>query len=102
VLAREHAPELEPGDLPLELVEVRDDGRDGVLVVLVARHLEEILRVAESAVDRLEDIDGVLQRGALLTELLRALRIVPDGRILELPQDLFETFSLAFVVKGTP
>jgi len=102
VLAGEHAPKFESGDLLLEPLEIAGHGRHGLLVVLLARHLEQIPGIAEPGIERLDDLDRVGERGALLTELLCPLRLAPDGGVLELPQDLLEPLLLAFVVKGTP
>jgi len=44
----------------------------------------------------------MLQRRPLLTQLLGALRLVPDRRILEFSQDFLESLALALIVKGTP
>jgi hypothetical protein len=40
--------------------------------------------------------------GALLAELLRAFRVVPDVRILELAAYFLEPVALGVVVKDTP
>jgi hypothetical protein len=47
-------------------------------------------------------VDDVFQRALLLAEFLRALRIVPDVRVLERGVDLVELQGLAVVVKDTP
>lgn len=49
--------------------------------------------------------DGIydfFQPGALLTEALGLLGIVPDVGVFELPLDLFETLALRIEVKDTP
>ena len=43
-----------------------------------------------------------LEPGALAAEFLGALRLVPDGRILEFPQHLGQALAAAVVVKETP
>ena len=44
----------------------------------------------------------LLELRALLAELLRALRIVPDVRVFELARHFFEALGLRVEVKDTP
>jgi hypothetical protein len=49
----------------------------------------------------IETVDDFLELCALLAELLRALRIVPDARLLELARYFLKPFVLVVVIKDT-
>jgi hypothetical protein len=51
--------------------------------------------------DLLEGADGFLERAPLLTEILRALGVVPDVRVFERLRDFYEPKLLRVVVKDT-
>ena len=53
-------------------------------------------------VELVERADDGLELGALAAEFLGAVGLVPDGRILELAQDLGQALAAALVVKDTP
>jgi hypothetical protein len=101
-LAREHALEFELLDFRRKVVDVVGDCRDRALVVLTEREIEQVARLAECVGQRADAADETVERRALLAEILRALRIVPDGRALELARDFFEAFGLRVEVKDTP
>jgi hypothetical protein len=46
-------------------------------------------------------VDDVLELRALLAEFLRALRILPNIRLLELPGDFLQALVLVVVIKDT-
>jgi hypothetical protein len=46
-------------------------------------------------------VDDILELRALLTELLRPLRILPNIRLLELPSDFLQELILVVVIKDT-
>jgi hypothetical protein len=73
-----------------------------MLVVLGAREREQLGVVPEALLDRADRIYDVAQRGALAAESLGALRIGPDGGILELALDFLEALALGVKVKDTP
>jgi len=87
--------------LLLEPAGVLLDALQRGFVVLLAPELEELVRVAQPARDRLERVDGGLQALLLAPELLGALRIGPGLRVLEQLVDLYEARALAVEVKGT-
>jgi hypothetical protein len=87
--------------LPLEAARVLLDAQQGRLVVLRAAQLEQLAGVPQAVRDRAERLDGVLQALLLAPQLLGALRVGPDLRVLELPVDLYEARLLAVEVKGT-
>jgi len=67
-----------------EVCDVALDRAEGGIVVLVARELEQRLRVAQAARDAGEAADDGVELLLLLAEFLGALGIVPDLRVLEL------------------
>jgi hypothetical protein len=101
-LAREHALELETRDVALESVDVLLDGSDRSFVALGFRELEQLERLVQARLQAIEGADDRFELVALPSELLRALRVGPDRRILEFPQDLGQPFRAALVVKDTP
>jgi hypothetical protein len=101
-LAREHALELELADRAIEIAEVGLDRPRRARVALGLREVEQFAGLDETAAQPVERSDHGFEPGALAAKLLRALRVLPDGRVLELPQDLGQPLTLAFVVKGTP
>jgi hypothetical protein len=46
-------------------------------------------------------VDDVLELRALLAELLRPLRVLPNVRLLELPDDFLEALVFTVVIKDT-
>jgi hypothetical protein len=101
-LAGEHALELELPDFRREVVDVVVDRRNRALVVLADREIEQVAGLAERIGQRADPADDAIEIRALLAELLRALRVVPDVRIFELARDFFEAFGLRIEVKDTP
>jgi hypothetical protein len=83
----EHPLELELADAPADLADVALDRDEGAVVVLLARHREELVGVADATLDAGEAADDALEGLLLLAELLRALGVVPDLGILELARD---------------
>ncbi len=80
----------------------RGDRVERRVVGFGARELEQLARCRVSPVSRLRQrADDAFERFALLAELLRALRIVPDLRIFELSRDLLESHRLHIEVKDT-
>jgi hypothetical protein len=56
---------------------------------------QAVLEVADA-------VDGLFEHGTLAAQGLRALGVVPDVRVLELPVDLFQALYAGVVVKDTP
>jgi hypothetical protein len=96
-----HAPELEIGDAPLDAADVAFDGAQRGVVGFGARELVELLAVVELAPQLGQCQDDTVELLLLLAELLRARRIVPDLRVLELAIDGGETCALDVEVKDT-
>ena len=76
--------------------------RDRAFVVLADRKIQQIAGFAERVGQRADAADDALEIRALLAELLRALRVVPDVRVFELARDFFEALGLHIEVKDTP
>jgi len=63
--------------------------------------LEKIGGVAQRHPDTLECADGVLEQLALFAEILGALLILPDRRILDQGADFIQALALGIEVKDT-
>ena len=101
-LAAEHPTQLELADFSLDLGQVTLDLDGDRLVALRFGEFEQFDGVDDGA-GRGVHLRGLgRELGALLAELLRLLRLLPDCGVFELPADLFETFLLQVVVKETP
>ncbi len=101
-LAGEHALEFELLDFRAEILDVVGDGRGRAFVVFADRKIEQIAGLAERIGQRADAADDALEIRALLAELLRALRVVPDVRVFELARDFLEALGLRIEVKDTP
>jgi hypothetical protein len=101
-LAGEHALELELRNVPLEARDVLLDGPDRAFVGLRLGEFEQLTGLGQAAVEAIERADDRLELGALAAEFLGALRVLPDRRVLELPQDFRESLAAPLVVKDTP
>jgi hypothetical protein len=101
-LAREHALELELRDLALEARDVLLDGADRALVGLRLGEFEQLAGLAQPAAQAIERTDDRLELGAFAAEFLGTLRVLPDRRVLEFPQDLRKPLAASIVVKDTP
>src|SRR5262249_17303111 len=77
-------------------------GGDGALVAFGFGQLQQFVRAAQALGEAADTVDDLVELGAFLAELLRALRVVPDIGILQLAAYFFETFLLGLVVKDTP
>ena len=97
----EHAPEFQPGDVLLDAVDVGGDGVQRVVVVFLARHLEQVAGVGEAGGDAVEDEDDAFERLLLLAEFLRAFGLIPDRRVFEFAADRVQLIVLLIVVKDT-
>jgi hypothetical protein len=57
--------------------------------------------VMQTVGELVERADDLLEPGAFLAELLRAIRVVPDARLLEFAGYFLEAFALVVVIKDT-
>jgi hypothetical protein len=100
-LAGEHSLELESLDVGGELCRIPLDLGGGAGIGLFGRHIQELACVAQTAAQAIEIVDDFLELRALLAELLRPLRILPNIRLLELPGDFLQALVLVVVIKDT-
>jgi hypothetical protein len=78
--AGKHAAELELGDLLLEPVGVRRDAGDCSCIAFLGRDLQQFDAVTGTLGELVEQLDDVLELGALPAERLRLLRVCPRRR----------------------
>ena len=100
-LAGEHAPELEHLELLGDAVDLADDVVERARILLFARELMQLACLVERLLDAVQRRDDGFELGALAAQILRALRIGPDGGILELAVDFLEALALDVIVKDT-
>jgi hypothetical protein len=101
-LAGEHALELDLLDVRRESVEVGGNRFGGAVVLLGFCQVEQFAGPGQAVAERANAVDDLVERGALLAELLGPLRVVPDVRVLQLAGYFLETLALGVVVKDTP
>jgi hypothetical protein len=101
-LAGEHALELDLLDVRGESVEVGGNRLGGAVVLLGFSQVEQFAGPGQAVAERANTVDDPIERSALLAELLRPLRVVPNVWVLELPGYFLETLALGVVVKDTP
>ena len=87
--AAEHALELELAHVRFELDRVAFDFARHALVVLALGEFQQFRRRADGAggLVHVDEVGG--EARAFLAELLRLLRLLPDGGIFELAADFF-------------
>ena len=88
--------------MPGQRVDVARNGGRGAFVAFGFGQFEQFAGAGEVVAERADAIDDAVERRALLAELLRALRVVPDVRVFQLAAYFLEPFALAVVVKDTP
>ena len=96
-----HPAEFHVFDQFFQVVGVLFDGQQRVIILLFARHLKQVVGVAQAGVDFGQRVDNRFQRLLFLAEFLRAFRIVPDGGVFQFLVDLFEFLRLRIEVKDT-
>jgi hypothetical protein len=101
-LACKHAPELELRQLGLEPGEVVGDLVHGTTVVFVYRQFEETFGIVQTGRELFESADDCLEFRPLLSQSLRAIRVIPDVGLLEFALNFRQAFLLAVIVKDTP
>jgi hypothetical protein len=101
-LAAEHTLQLEAAYGGLEPLGIPPDVLGGGFIALSLGQLQELRRVGDILGGAIDIGDVGREARALLPELLRALRLCPDGRVFELPPYFFEALFLAVVLKETP
>jgi hypothetical protein len=84
----------EAGDVPFDLT-----GSSGI--GLVGCQIEQFPSVAQTARESVQIADDAFEIGPFPSKFLRALRLVPDSRLLEFARYLLESLVLAIVIKDT-
>jgi hypothetical protein len=93
---------LETVDALGELAEIGRNLTDRLAVVLFLGELQELAGIRQAASQCIEGGNDFFERRPFLAERLRALRLVPDVRLLELALDFLQPLRLGVVVKDTP
>jgi hypothetical protein len=101
-IAAEHSPELERINLLFEFRQVAHDNVDRCTVILVDRHLQYFVGVAETRRQRIQYENDFFELSPFLPESLCPARVVPHIRLFEFPLNFGQSFRLSIVVKGTP
>ncbi len=84
----------QPVDVGLDLI-----GRPGV--PLFGGQIEQLRRIAQRALEPVQSADDLLEPGALLAQILGALRVVPNTGLFELALYFLEPFVSVVVIKDT-
>jgi hypothetical protein len=84
----------ESGGVPFDFV-----GRPGI--GLVGREFQQFSGVAQPAADPVQTLNDALQLRSLPPQLLGAVSIVPNARLLEFPGYFLKPLMLIIVIKDT-
>jgi hypothetical protein len=93
--------EFEPLDHRGEAVGIPFDFPGGPRVGLFGRQVEQFAGVPQTACESVEVADHAFEIGALPSQFLRALGVLPDSGLLEFARYLLETLVLGIVIKDT-
>jgi len=85
-----------------EPIEVDGNRFGGAVVLFGFGQIEKFVGAGQAVAERADAVDDLVERRALLAELLRPLRVVPDVRVLEFAGYFLETLAFCVVVKDTP
>jgi hypothetical protein len=96
-----HALKLESFDFPRRPVHVGLDLPGGRHVRLFRRQIDQLGGIVQTALKMIQTDDDLLEFGALLAQFLRALRVVPDARLLEFAGYFLQTLIFIVVIKDT-
>ena len=83
-------------------IRVSSDLRQRGSVFLLGSHVEQFGTLPYALVQCVQLLDHRLQSRLASSEFLGTIGILPDVRILQLPQCFLELFLLGIVVKDTP
>jgi hypothetical protein len=101
-LAAEHALQLELAHAAFEARRVTLDVFRGAFVVLALGELEQLRGVGDGLCGAIQLLELRGELRALAAELTCLVGVLPDGRIFQLANYLFEAFFLVVVLKETP
>ena len=101
-LARKHALKLEPFDFGGRAARhpPRSPRRPVISDSSAARSISS-RGIAQAALEVIQAADDLFEFGALLAEFLRALRVVPNARLLEFAGYFLQALVLVVVIKDT-
>jgi hypothetical protein len=100
-LAGKHSLKLEPLDLATQAIDVGLHFQRGAGIGLGGGQLEDLRRIAQAGFEPIQAADDLFEFGTFLTEFLRALRYVPNARLLQLAFYFLQTFLFIVVIKDT-
>jgi len=100
-LARKHALELELLDFQTQALDVGFHLVGGAGIGLFGREFQQLRGIAQGASQAIQTAHDLLELGALLPQLLGAIRVVPDAGLLELALYFLQPFVLLIVIKDT-
>ena len=99
--ARKHALKLEPFDFARRAVHVDLDFLGGGHIRLLRGQIDQFGGIAQAALQMIQADHDLLQFGAFLAQFLRAIRVVPNARLLEFPGYFLQALVLIVVIKDT-
>ena len=100
--AVEHALKLQRLEPALAVIEILLDRKQRGFVILLARQHQQLGRVVQRNVQRLDRIERFEQRRALAPQIATAIGILPDLRRSQLLFHLAQALFLSGIVKDTP
>jgi len=98
----EHTLKLELGKIELDFFEIATNFGHCILIVLIRGKRQQLKRFPQIPLDSVQFMYRILELRALATQVLGALWLLPNCRILQLARYLDETFVFGVVVKDTP
>jgi hypothetical protein len=99
--AGKHALKFEFLDLETQAIDVGLDFLGRARVGFLRGQVQKFRRIAQTALQAVQTADDLLEFGALLAELLRALRVIPNAGLLELALYFLQTLVPIVVIKDT-
>jgi hypothetical protein len=98
----EHAAEFQFRDILFKNCDVGLHGGKGVVIVFLARHLEQFGRILQARCYAVEHQHHVFERFSFAAQFLGAGGVVPEIRRFGQADDFFQAVFLDSVVKETP
>jgi hypothetical protein len=82
--AAEHPAELELFENTAQTLDFGCHVRHRAFIAFFSRHVEQVARIGQAAVQVIQGVDDQRQRGALTPQILCVFRVIPDVWIFEL------------------
>ena len=102
IFAAEHAAELQGFQRRTQALNLGSHIVDSGLVFFFSRHFQQVAGIAQTAAHFIQGIDDLRQLGALATQILGVLGIVPDVWVFQFAVNFDQPIMLVIVVKDTP